>query len=201
MELSEIRGFFINLDHRLDRRASMASELERVGLSQVRRLPAVRRSLGILGAGLSHVKALEGWTPNQPVILICEDDIEFLEEPEVINKVINRFLRNPSLDVLCLSYNVRERPFPVDSVLSITSNTQTSSCYLVKHWAIAALKANFSEGVKLLSEGFPPRFAAVDIYWKRVQRSVLTFSVPNKPLVRQVASYSDNLGRWVEPIH
>lgn len=197
--LAEIKGVFINLDHRDDRREKMLLELRKIGLLGVKRLPAVQRNPGILGAGLSHISALSGATSDQSVILVCEDDIEFVEVPEVINDVVNEFLKQPWLDVLCLAYNNREKTFPAGELLKITSHTQTSSCYLVKNWAIEPLRANFVEGVELLTKGYPARVAAVDIFWKKLQRSSLTFAIPNKPLARQVASYSDNLGRWVEP--
>lgn len=199
--LAEIKGVFINLDHRHDRRASMLAELQRVGLFGVKRLAAVQRTPGILGAGLSHIRALSGATSVESLLLVCEDDVEFIVAPKVIDQVVNEFVSRPSLDVLCLSFNNREKTFPVGAMLKITSHTQTSSCYLVKNWAIEPLRANFVEGVGLLKKGYPPRVAAIDIYWKKLQRSSLTFAIPREPLARQIASYSDNLGRWVEPNH
>lgn len=196
--LGEVSGVYINLDSRPDREAQVVEELRTVNLMSFQRFPAITRNPGILGCTLSHANVLQESMADSRPIMVCEDDVEFLANRDEIDAAVGVFLRDPSLDVLCLAYNLGAKPHRINSVLAITHDTQTASCYIVKHRAKGPLARVFLKGASGLERGEPAWAAANDIVWKRLQRSSLAFAIPNQPMARQRASFSDVEGRYVD---
>ena len=97
------RIFYINLDHRADRRAEIENELDAKGLSY-ERFPAVRHeTIGGVGCGRSHVGVLRlAKERGYKRILVLEDDFIFTTESlDIINK-----LDDVTFDVCLLSCNL-----------------------------------------------------------------------------------------------
>ena len=73
--------YYINLDHRLDRKESIEKELDKLGVPAEKRvrIPGIyNKNFGILGCGLSHKKALETFVAsNHKTCLLFEDDFQF----------------------------------------------------------------------------------------------------------------------------
>ena len=75
MKLNHI--FYINLDHRSDRKKDVEEQLNQVGLKGTR-FNAIKMKDGRVGCTLSHIKCLEmAIKENFDHIFICEDDITF----------------------------------------------------------------------------------------------------------------------------
>jgi glycosyl transferase, family 25 len=188
---------FINLASRPDRLRETQDELQRMGLVSWSRFDAIKNDNGALGCALSHAGVFAGLQPGETAVMVCEDDIEFLVSPEELRELVQEFLENPALDVLCVAFNALAKGHPISSRLDITSNTQTLACYVAKASAIELLRDSFSESARLIQEGKPLGLVAVDQHWKRLQRRTLIFAIPRKRAARQRPSFSDIEGQDV----
>ena len=189
--------FFINLAARRDRLEAAATEFSRMGIPQAERFDAVKSANGALGCALSHARLLSKFEESNDFLMVCEDDIEFLGSPGELAQVLEDFLENPALDVLCLANNLGSSPHKVSSRLAITSDTATTACYVAKKNAVGLLKSSFEKSADLIYQGEPVGIAAADQLWKKLQRRKLIFAVPRTRIARQRQSFSDIEGREV----
>ena len=84
--------YYINLDHRNDRRVIVEEEFKKLGIDSFVRFPAIYMpNDGISGCLASHVKLLET-APNDDALWICEDDIEFKVDKDTLNSYIKEFM-------------------------------------------------------------------------------------------------------------
>jgi glycosyl transferase family 25 len=128
--------------------------------------------------------------------MICEDDLEFLADRARLDHLIEHFYRDSRMDVLCLAYS-RRNGVMVDPDFLITSNTRTTSCYVVKPHVVDMLHGTSCESVARLEAGEPDKLAAVDVTWLAAQREVI-FALALPRAAQQGSSYSDVLGRAVD---
>jgi hypothetical protein len=196
LELCEVR--YINLNHREDRKSQIEEELGKLGVTVFGRVEASYRRNGSLGCAESHAKATSSPPDFGKMLMVCEDDVMFLADRDEIDRHLNAFANDSGIDVLCLGYNIADCPVKVSTHLSITGDTQTASCYVVKPSCLASIHQNLLESVSNLEKGKSPGRFANDIYWKRLQRKQLVFSVSNVRLVVQRPSFSDILRRGVD---
>jgi len=189
--------YFINLASRPDRLRETREEFARMKFVGGSRFEAVSNANGALGCSLSHGGLLDSVDSQSLAVMVCEDDIEFLVSPEELNLLIDEFLANPALDVLCLAFNLIAIAHPVSPFLAITANTQTAACYVVKRPALELLKRSFFESAQLIEEGKPLGLVAADQHWKKLQRKGLIFAIPRKRAARQRPSFSDIEGQEV----
>ena len=195
-KLGELPVTYINLDRRYDRMLDTERELQLLGLESVRRFPAIESADGQLGCVRSHIAVLsEIEDLDLPLLLVCEDDIQFIAQVDSVLDAISDFLATAELDVLCLSYRLRGPRIKVSSQLAIANNLQTTACYLVKRSAVPNLLQSFGESESLLLQGLPAEQAAIDIHWKKYQSGKLVFCIPIRPLARQRVSFSDIAGK------
>ena len=195
--LSDLPTIYINLGHRTDRRLRVEEVLRSVGIRDFERFPAISDSLGILGCTKSHAAVLEKAIDEKyPIVMICEDDMEFLGERDEILKTIVEFINNSALDVLCLAYRLRSPRFSVSRRLAIANNIQTASCYVVKQEAMPTVLESFQQSERMLQRGVDPRIAANDMHWKKIQTKGLVFALPKKRLARQRPSFSNVVGKF-----
>lgn len=195
LERCEVR--YINIAARVDRRAQIEQQFIGLRLEAVR-IDAVAAKPGILGCAQSHVKALSDSLPPGKALMVCEDDLVFLLDRSKVDHLVEEFLENSALDILCLAYNLRARPLPISQNLQITDDTQTTACYIIKPSAIATLRDCFSESVVMLLGGESPKHSALDIVWKKLQAGKLIFSVPRQRAGHQRPGYSDIAGGFVD---
>jgi hypothetical protein len=181
---------YINLDHRKDRRAEMEEGFARIGLTSFKRLSATPHDIAILGCSMSHRDALlqKIDAPNR-LLMICEDDCEFLVDRARLDHLIEAFFNDDRLDVLSLGYNAKNG-VSVGKDFAITSNTQTMSCYVVRPHMQAPLLECMEDAITGLQNGLPQHVSANDVVWKRLQKTSL-FAIPNDRPVQQRESYSD----------
>jgi GR25 family glycosyltransferase involved in LPS biosynthesis len=73
--------FYINLEHRKDRREQIEGELNKLGL-KYERFPAIQLNPGNVGCGLSHLAVMKiAKERNLKNVFIIEDDFQLIVEP------------------------------------------------------------------------------------------------------------------------
>jgi len=201
----DVRCYFINLNRRTDRRRETESALQGVGVATYSRFDAVDGSAlsvsfmssvqsGSLGCALSHKAVLGNLLDSETPVLICEDDVHFAVGAGDFRMVVQEFLDNPYLDVLCLAANVSDLPVMVSNRLAISQDISTTACYLVKPLAIPLLHKCFDESSRRLLAGEAVQTASIDQLWKELQRRSLFFGVPTQKIALQRRSKSDITG-------
>ena len=185
---------FINLSSRINRLQHIISEFQLLGITHAQRLDAIKTQSGAIGCSLSHIKCLEIAKKNKyKQVFICEDDITF-KNPQLFLENINKFENSEyynNWDVLIIGgNNVPPYIQKTDYLIQIT-NCQTTTGYIVREHYYDVLIQNFKEGVKqLLINPENKKEYAIDIYWKKLQRTDNWYMII-PPTVVQYESYSD----------
>jgi GR25 family glycosyltransferase involved in LPS biosynthesis len=186
---------YINLEHRTDRKVHVERQLASIGLREPTRFNAIKLPNGAIGCSMSHLKCLQlakeqGW----PHLLLCEDDIEFLD-PALFVKQLNGFLENheedDTWDVLLIAGN-NMPPYGLEDNYSVRIfQCQTTTGYLVKQHYYDKLINNIRDGLqKLMREPHNHRLYAIDKYWFNLQQSDYWFLVTPLTVVQR-EDYSD----------
>jgi len=187
-------AFYINLTKRTDRKKHVEEQLSSVGIVG-ERFNAVEISNGAIGCSLSHLKCLKNAFDNDlPHVLICEDDITFLE-PEVFINQVNKFLESHcddnSWDVLLLAGNNVPPYKLVDDTCVKVKHCQTTTGYIVKKHYYKKLMTNIQEGINLFIKNPQLGFSyAIDKYWISLQKRDNWFLITPLTVV-QKDNYSD----------
>jgi GR25 family glycosyltransferase involved in LPS biosynthesis len=186
---------YINLEHRTDRKVHVERQLASIGINAPTRFNAIKLPNGAIGCSMSHLKCLQlakeqGW----PHLLLCEDDIEFLD-PALFVKQLNGFLNNheedDTWDVLLIAGN-NMPPYGLEDNYSVRIfQCQTTTGYLVKQHYYDKLINNIKDGLqKLMREPHNHRLYAIDKYWFNLQQSDYWFLVTPLTVVQR-EDYSD----------
>jgi GR25 family glycosyltransferase involved in LPS biosynthesis len=200
--LFEIKGFYINLDHRTDRKRHMEIQLEQIRMAgNITRFNAIKNANGRIGCSLSHLKCIQlAKEANWESVMILEDDILFLLPDELIENANNFFLNKKNKwDVLLLAGN-NLPPFTTNADgLSIqVTHCQTTTGYIVKRHYYDALISNIKEGItKLMKEPEHHYYFAIDKYWLQLQKQdrwMLLIPI----IVVQKPDYSDIEKRYTD---
>lgn len=197
-KLNTLEIHYINLEHRKDRDREIVDEFKILGLNNYIRFNAIKNTNGALGCALSHMTILENWnTYNSNLLMVCEDDLKFIGSLEELEVLVNEFINDKSLDILCLSYN-QFNEVPYNEMFNLTSDTQTTACYIVKPHMKTVLLENFKLSVKLLENKIDNQYGvAIDEVWKVLQKKY-NFVLPKKRFAHQRESYSDIMNRVVD---
>ncbi len=193
--------YYINLDHREDRREQFLHEMKRVGIedSRIQRISGIYKpEIGALGCGLSHKKALETfYASGEPYCLIFEDDFQFTLNKEFCDYLLKLpFEKNIDFDIIMLAGKTfKEEPtscFFLNHVL----DGQTVSGLLVHRQFAPKLIQCFDEATKLLEDWWIQHKErkheyCIDIYWKKLQ-PISKWFIYHPKLGIQRESYSDN---------
>jgi len=190
---------YINLDHRVDRKDYVLGQLATIGVMNPERFPAIKMTAGNVGCALSHIRCIEmakarGW----PQVLICEDDITFMDASVFMNS-LGKFLESEvSWDVLVLGGN-NCPPFSIISDYYVrVHNIQTTTGYIVKKGYYDVLLANFKEGLaNLLREPEKKKLFSIDIWWKHLQQTDRWFLLTPLTVV-QAYDFSDIEGKMTD---
>lgn len=123
-----MHAFYINLDHRNDRKEQFEEECRKMNLT-VERFPAVLKSPGALGCAHSHRNLIRlARERKYPYVIVFEDDFEFLVSRETFDCILNSL---PSdYDVVMLSYDLQQSE-PYNEDFGRVLEVQSASGYIV----------------------------------------------------------------------
>ena len=186
--------FYINLEHRIDRKLHVENELTKIGLTDFTRFNAIKMPNGALGCSMSHLKCIQLAKENEwPHVLIVEDDIEFLEPNTFINQA-NKFLQTiDKWDVLLLAGN---NILPYKTIDNNDSCVKVSGCltttgYIVSSHYYDKLIQNIKMGITFfMRRPQQKKLYAIDVFWKPLQE-VDNWYLLTPLTVIQMEDYSD----------
>ena len=185
-------AFYINLEHRTDRKEYVEEELKKIGIT-ANRFNAIKMENGAIGCSMSHLKILQNAQQNNlDHVLIVEDDITFLN-PELFKSQINQFFKihNNNWDVILLAgHNIP--PYEnIDDTCIKVSRCQTTTGYLVNGHYIKVLLQNVKMGLThLLNKPNEKNKFAIDKFWFVLQSSSKWYLITPLTVVQR-EDYSD----------
>jgi len=183
---------FINLENRTDRLDHVTKQLSSLGLS-AERVSACKTDVGAIGCTLSHIKCLElAKKRGYEQVFICEDDITFLD-PTLFKSSLEKFANNRELDwdVLIIGGNIVPPYDVIGDYCVRVGECQTTTGYVVRQHYYDVLINNFRDSVKnLIQDPENKKTYALDIYWKRLQKSGRWYMIFPLTVV-QYDTYSD----------
>jgi len=162
---------YINLQDREDRKQHVEEQLRLVGFQNPERFNAVVMDIGAIGCSMSHLRCLEtAREQNWDHVLICEDDVLFLN-PELFTQQMNRFLENhDDWDVVFLGGHNNQQYIPVDDSCVQVHRCQCALSYIVKSHYYDKLINNMKEGFEnFTKEPSNHSLYAVDRFWFSLQ--------------------------------
>lgn len=185
-------AFYINLEHRIDRKEHVQTELNNIGI-KAERFNAIKMDNGAIGCSMSHLKLLQEALKNKlEHVLIVEDDIKFLN-PDLFKSQFNKFIETHgnNWDVILLAGNNMPPYQKIDGTCIQVSRCQTTTGYLVNGHYIKVLLQNVKMGLTHLLQK-PDEHAkfAIDKFWFVLQNNSKWFLI-TPPTVVQREDYSD----------
>jgi GR25 family glycosyltransferase involved in LPS biosynthesis len=196
--------FYINLEKREDRRKEIEEELtNKFVYNKAERFVAIPYEPGAYGCTMSHVSLfrkmiLNGWE----TMMIFEDDAKLLTSREEIDKHINVFLEDNTLDILCIGNSCGDN-IPYNELMNRCFNTQTTSCYVIKKKFVKALlECYFRNPEESMtypadSNDLDKHIGYIDTSWFPLQKTNY-FMMPKIRQVLQRPSYSDIIHRMAD---
>ncbi len=190
--------FFINLDHRKDRKDYLLKQLSKLKVKKdkIKRISAIFDPLnGHRGCALSHIKALNlAIEKNLNNVLILEDDCMFLQNKENFDKLIKYFFDTiDEWDVFYLDLCAKDaQKTKYKGIKKVLKSLRTHAYAVNKHYMMT-LKKCFEEAYLLLKNElfFSQTLSlAIDRYWHRLQRKDKWYML-DAALTKQAYSYSD----------
>jgi len=182
---------YINLTHRTDRKKQLIEEFGKIGINNLNRFDAVKNSNGALGCAISHKSILKDYhLDKHRLLMICEDDVSFFGSYDTLMLLIESFINDANLDVLCLGFNNSNKN-PYNDYFYLTSDTQTMSCYILKPYMKEIMLKNFEMSVQLIELDINSIYKPeIDQVWKLLQKD-FNFVIPKIRFAYQRESYSD----------
>jgi glycosyl transferase family 25 len=201
--LDDIKNaFYINLEHRTDRKEHVEKELNNIGIKAIR-FNAVKMKNGAIGCTMSHLKILqEAQKSNLDHVLIVEDDITFLD-PDLFKRQINKFfeLHGNKWDVILLAGNNIPPYERIDETCVKVTRCQTTTGYLVNGHYINVLISNIKTGLtQLINKPSETVNFAIDKFLFVLQRSSNWYLITPLTVV-QKNDYSDIENKVVDYRH
>ena len=186
---------YINLESRKDRREHIEQELKSIGIHGIR-FNAIKLQNGRIGCSMSHLKCLQiAKKNNWPYVMICEDDLLFLDKEKAV-KHMNEFFKlhsSPSdiWNVMLLAGNNVPPYKKIDNTCIHVSHCQTTTGYIVKNTYYDTLIENIKTGVeKLMKTQASHAMYAIDKYWIQLQKRDIWYLLA--PIIAvQREDYSD----------
>ncbi len=187
--------FYINLDHRLDRKEQIEGELAAMGLP-FERFPAIKKKPGILGCGQSHLAVLkEAQRRGYESVLMFEDDFKFLVDKPTFWKLMHAAAESlSSFDVIMLAYNMKESE-EFSPIFDRAIEVQTASGYIVHSKMYADLISLYEWAIPLFEKTGRHDIYANDVVWKRLQPTSEWYAFKTR-IGLQRPSWSDSWDNW-----
>jgi glycosyl transferase family 25 len=191
--LADIKNiFYINLEHRTDRKERVEKELLKIGI-RAQRFNAIKMENGAIGCSMSHLRILQDAQKNNlDHILIVEDDITFLD-PELFKNQINKFFETHKndWDVVLLAGNNMPPYKNIDDTCIHVSRCQTTTGYIVNGHYIKTLLQNVKIGLThLINKPTEHSKYAIDKYWFILQQLYKWYLIVPLTVVQR-EDYSD----------
>ena len=185
--------FYINLDHRTDRKEHVETQLKSIGFNNFERFNAIRMENGAVGCSMSHIKLLQqALKSGLNHVLIVEDDIEFLD-PDLFKTQLDLFLKDLTKrwDVVLFAGNNMPPYETIDATCVKVTRCQTTTGYLVNGHYIEKLMNNVKMGLtNLLRDPKNHTQYAIDKYWFALQAVDNWFLITPLTVVQR-EDYSD----------
>ncbi len=196
IDYRELSVYYINLPDKRKREERTITNLHRMGFRKIFKVEGVYEKIPKAGCALAHEHVYDLILNNHnedKVVLVCEDDIKFIGNVEVLAKSIEEFVKNDNLKVLCIGNSNSKIRTSVSNNLNEAYNIETTSCYAVKVSFLPILKRNVEFCIEQLlatnGQSLP-----LDKFWKPLQVQHI-FAIPKKKLVKQYSGKSDVEGR------
>lgn len=185
---------YINLAKRKDRRKHIEEELKEYDIPEEKiiRLEAIEHERGALGCSMSHLKACEMFKESgDEVWCFLEDDHYFTKSKKETNDYINKFLDNPSFDVL-LGCTCALKGYDIPgSGFTRASQSSMTSFFIVRRNIVDGLIASHKESIRSFGKDGKRKGIPIDHMWYNIMK-VFVFVTPYfKPLGAQLEDYSD----------
>lgn len=198
---NELEGYYINLNHRTDRREHMEQLKQKYPFfKNIERMEAVVNKRGIIGCSLSHIKCLnELLKRNKECYLIMEDDFCILNEDNFNGFMLefNKIKNDKNWDVITLTPRGNTVIKNYNQGFHKIINNQTATGYIVKHNFIKRLLEVYKQGVEQLMRDEDPNKWVNDQCWKPLQLES-NFIYYEKIYGGQLMCYSDLEKRVVD---
>jgi len=190
-----MKGFYINLDRRPDRKEQIEKEFADKGLD-VERFKALEHPYAPIGCTASHLAVLIlARQRGYESVMIFEDDFEFLVSKEEWERLIKCLPE--SYDVVMLSYNTYKLE-PHDDTFERVLETQTASGYIVHSRFYNTLIHRLAEGLYMFMEHPEAHWLYInDQYWKALQPVSEWYQFKTR-IGRQRAGFSDLAENFVD---
>jgi GR25 family glycosyltransferase involved in LPS biosynthesis len=175
--------FYINLDHRTDRKKHIENELKKMSWLKYMRFNAIKNKNGRFGCAQSHLALLEyAKETNLEYIIILEDDIHF-KNPKMFNELLIKFFKlNMPFDVLLFVANTTNN-IKINNFVSQTKHSYSTAGYLVRNHYYDKLINNIKNN--MYNKGY-----AIDVYYTHLQKKDRWFFLRPRT-VSQLPGYSD----------
>ena len=192
--------YYINLEHRKDRKEQIERELKKTGITNIQRIPAVyNKENGAMGCTASHINTLKTFIESgKNRCLILEDDFVFSKSNSDIRNILEN-IKSLKFDVLMLSGNVHgSKNVESNKYIKRVLDAQTTSGYIVTREFAPTLLSNFEDGLALFRQHSDRGWQyALDMFWKRLQPTSEWY-ITNPAIGKQSESYSDIEGKTVD---
>jgi len=185
--------YFINLNHRLDRREHIEKLLKDSDLFDITERISALYNVVLPHAGcvLSHIASLERFIGSgEEYCLILEDDFTANNASTLKSDIQKLFDDGVDFDIVQLSGNHMRLDDCEFEYLKKVMDSQTTSGYIINKRFATTLLDNFKESYRLISEFGRQHNYCLDIFWKKLQ-PVSKWYCFYPALGFQMDSYSD----------
>jgi GR25 family glycosyltransferase involved in LPS biosynthesis len=189
--------YYINLEHRTDRKEQIEFELSKV-FTSFTRFNAIKNSNGLIGCCLSQIEVLKkGLLSDKDYIFIFEDDFVWeLKTKDIEDNLNSIFLYDFNIVLLTYHLPLIKPKKLSNKKLGFFENCQTTAGYVIHKRFIFQLIQNFQECLNF-SKKINTDKSALDQNWKKLQKFENKFLVASPRLGKQRPSYSDILKKEV----
>ena len=188
-KFDEIQAFYINLDHRKDRKEEIETELKENNI-MFERFPAIKNENGALGCSKSQLNVIKlEKERNYKKIIIFEDDFEFIVSKDEFEEEMKK-LDNVKFDVCLLAYNTDNLYDSQYDFLYKIKDAQTTSGYIINYHYYDTLIKCWEESIKMFEITGNEKKYTCDQSWKILQEKDNWFCF-KKRIGKQRESYSD----------
>ena len=181
--------FYINLDHRTDRKADLEQELNAMGLTY-ERFPAIRHTNGAVGCAKSHLAVWKlAKERNYKRILVLEDDFTFMISKSQWQEELEDICSVP-FDVCMIAYNTMSASPTEYPFVQKIHDAQTLSGYMINMEYMDKLIDIIEPSIPLLEKTGRKELYAIDMAMKPLQKTGVWYHTTTR-IGTQKASFSD----------